>query len=168
MASSYTPRIDPMQQGSGKLLRFTAIRDLQAIALQRATKLGSVEGLTLSVAVTLPEIGSQREAVTGLRRVASNFGDRLVDDARKISRRTYDTGLFMSSWRAEAKVSEAGEVSVTLRNPAPYARYVHRSGERGQTVVDAYIRPAVARRRSELIEDVSTLIRRLVQRGRRR
>ena len=167
MVSSYTPRIDPMERRSGKLLRFTAVRELQAKALARATKLAPVSGLTISLDVTLPDVGSPREAVAGLRRVGDNFGARLVDESRKISRPTYDTGLFMSSWKAETRVSDAGKLSVTLRNPVPYARYVHRSGERGRTVVETYIQPMIARRRSELVQDVATLIRRLVQRGRR-
>lgn len=168
MASRYTPRIDPMQRGSGKLLRFTAVRDLQAAAVKRSTTLSPVAGLDITLSVTLPDIGNKREAVAGLRRVAGNFGARLVDEARKISRPTYDTGLFISSWTDDTRVSDDGQITVTLRNPAPYATHVHRKGERGRTVAETYIRPMVARRRSELVEDVSDLIRRLVQRGRRR
>lgn len=168
MASRYTPRQDEVVRRSGNLLRFTTVGELQAAAVRRATTLAPVAGLQLHVDVQLPEVGSTREALTGLRQVGRNFAARLVEDARKISRPTYDTGLFMSNWKGTAEVDDRGRLTVRLSNPTPYAMFVHRSGERGRTVVRTYIRPAVQARRKELIEDVAALLRRLVQRGRSR
>lgn len=168
MASSYVPRIDQPQPRSGRLLRFTAVRDLQAAAMARATTLAPVSGLRLTVSVSLPDIAPQREVIAGLRRVGQNVAARVVDDARRLSTPTYETGLFKSAWKAPVEVTADGRIIIDLQNPAPYAGYVHRAGERAKgTVVDLYIRPAVAKRRRELVEDVATLINRFIQRGRK-
>jgi len=166
MASSYTPRSDT--PGSGGLLRFTAIRDLQAAAMRRATTLAPVAGLQLHVSVSIPETVPKGVAATELRKVGRNFLSRLVDDARKLSRPTYRTGLFISSWKGDVEVDDDGRLTVRLRNPAPYAGFVHRRGEKGRTVVNTYIKPAVMARKAELTADVAAMIRRLLQRGRQR
>jgi len=162
MASSYTPRSDT--PGSGGLLRFTTVRDLQAQAMRRATTLAPVAGLQLQTTVNIPDELPKSEVITGLRRVGQNMLARIVRDAEKLSKPTYKTGLFMSGWTGDVEVEDDGHILVRLRNPAPYAEYVHRKGERGRTVVKTYIKPAVMARKPELKQDATDLIRRLLER----
>lgn len=163
MASRYVPRSDKPR--SGGLLRFTTVADLQEIAMRKARSVAPIDGLSLSVTLEpsdLARVAVDRTFGAEMRRVGSKIADKAVDQARKISKKTYDTGLFMSSWRATVTTDLVG-VRVELSNSAPYASYVHRSGERSNTVLNGYIRPMVRKLRGELAADMKAAIRRLAR-----
>ncbi len=91
-----------------------------------------------------------------LNRIMRNAAKRMEDRAFKLSRPTWDTGAFASSWRV--RVAEtAGQLRLVmqLENPVPYAGFVHRKGQRGRTVVNTYIRPMVAEVAAEVDEDIA-------------
>lgn len=91
-----------------------------------------------------------------LNRIFRRAAARMTDRAKKLSRPTWETGAFASSWRARV-VESAGQLrlAVQLENPVPYAGFVHRRGQRGRTVVNAYIRPMVEQVAREVDEEIA-------------
>ena len=95
------------------------------------------------------------------RKLVRNAADGIVREAQKISKRTYDTGLFISSWRAKTDFSDEGRFKILVSNTAPYANYVKRAGsdwKAGRTVVETYIMPMVRTERKRLIADLKDAI----------
>lgn len=164
--------------GSGGQLRFDVQKTVLGQALQRfgnrPSKAVGRGGLTFDIAMLFS--ASERDAVeanrafrTELNRLIQNTGARLVERARAVSRPTYKTGLFSSSWRVERQTSKIAGLNseVSLTNKAPYALYVHRKGTpKSATVVNKYIKPLVRKAIDEIVDDVtnSTRLRQLIAR----
>jgi len=164
--------------GSGGQLRFDVQRTVLGQALQRfgnrASKAVKRGGLTFDIAMVFS--ADERAAVEAntkfrveLNRLIQNTGARLVARARDVSRATYKTGLFSSSWRIERQASKIAGLNseLSLTNRAPYALYVHRKGTpKSATVVNKYIKPLVRKAIDEIVDDVtnSTRLRQLIAR----
>jgi len=146
------------------LRRFDTVRELLAAA-RRTTSGGAVTratGLSVQAGLLLTEqeadlVRRRRGIAATMRRIVDNAGKRGVDRIRKVSRPTYDTGLFYSAWRAE-RTDDSGtglRLDLAFLNPAPYAIWVHRRGtSKQQTVVNTYVRPIVDQVANELVEDL--------------
>lgn len=153
-------------------LRETAVRRIQRGALRdfggrnRVAVTGSEDGMQISIDVlTIEErraLDSNRSLRAQWNRVIKSFADLVQERARRLSRPTYETGLFSSSWKAKT-TGNGAKIRIALTNRAPYAKYVHRSGApRDRTVVKTYIRPMVAAARSELLNELVTIRSRLL------
>lgn len=165
MASRYVPRSDV--PGQGDLLRFNVVRDLQAKALERTRTIRPIEGLSLTVTVDvpMPKLGAAeaRRLQTELRKVGENIGATAVRRAIDASKKTVKTRLFISSWRSKTTTVEPGVIQIEITNTAPYAGYVHRSGEK-VTVEEAYVRPAIRALRGPLATAMKAAILRATAR----
>lgn len=136
---------------------------LRGIARARQPMAGSrAFPITLTITNT-PDPG----APTVQRAIFEAFDEQralLLDTARRVSSRTVDTGLFLSDWTSETR--QAGDrTTLRLSNGAPYALFVHRAGQKGQTVVNRYLMPFVhktARRIAATIEGDERLRRAIV------
>lgn len=145
-----TTRSDPQQ------LRFDSRRIIQRAALSdRRTGRNAVSiSFTLSVFTNrqLSVMVADRELRARWNRLVRNFAAILQRRARQLSRPTYDTGLFSSSW--DARVTGSGLLlRVALENQAPYAGYVHRRGQR-ETVLERYIKPMVRKETERFLGDI--------------
>jgi len=86
-------------------------------------------------------VAGNRALSAAWNRQVRNLAAIITRRARELSRPTYLTGLFSSGWDAFARGSGL-KLTIRLENRAPYAGFVHRSGERA-TVVSRYILPMV-------------------------
>ncbi len=159
-----TPLEEQLRTGARDLIRFDALRTLQTAADRRISIASPVAGLDININLT----GDQMAAIDAkptlgarARRMVRNAADGIVREAQKISKRTYDTGLFISSWRAKTDFSDEGRFKILVSNTAPYASYVKRAGadwKAGRTVVDTYIMPMIRTERKRLIADLKSAI----------
>ena len=161
------PTLKPRRgEGERPVLRFDVKNDLlaQALAKFEGKQPAPVTGAALSVTASVFIDRTSWRAVEGQRtlravvnKVFVNAAARLLERARKVSKPTYKTGLFLSAWRVDREPVEdiAFPSRLVLRNPTPYASYVHRAGEsRRQTVAKVYIPPEVYAVAGELVQDI--------------
>ena len=144
------------------LLHFTVRRKLQKTAV---TKFGKREPMPSSTLVSgrapstvVGYLRRNRADRSAFRRISRNAGKRMVDRVRKEVRAKdlYDTGLFLTSWRAVLVDSSGNGLSadVSLRNDAPYALYVHpKRTPPSRTFVNNDLEPITKVIGSELAED---------------
>lgn len=171
-----TTRIGDPERGQ---LRFDTIRKAQAIRDRqfggarrasinvRDTEVGTGKGLGFEVGFALSAeellaIQSVPKLESALNRIVKNTGARLLRKVRAVSRRTYDTGLFSSSWTIRDDVIggvKAGgklRLRIELQNPAPYALYVHEAGTApSKTIVNTYVKPLVQEAIDEILDDLT-------------
>lgn len=149
IARSFT-RSDPQQltAGSRRSLRKAVLQDT-------STRASTSMSFSVNVFTNaqLSVIEGDRRLLAAWRRIVRNYAAILQRRARQLSRPTYDTGLFSSSWTAAVR-GEGADLRVVLANLTPYSDYVHRSGE-SRTVVDRYIRPMVIEERARFLRDVA-------------
>jgi hypothetical protein len=111
-------------------------------------------------------LARNRDLQARWNKLFNNFGKLLVRRATGLSKPTRETGLFMSSWKAEYKRAGQLRQSIRLENRVPYAGFVHRKGERGRTVVETYVLPMVrdeaARFASDLAGAIGEPLKRLI------
>lgn len=155
------------------LLRFDTQREVLAMRLREAggNASGAIaggEGLSINIAAVLntgeiSALSADRAAAAVIGRVTDAAAARLLDRVRQVSRPTYDTGLFYSSWRARTGTQGGLRTQIELTNQAPYAAYVHRKGtNEDRKVVELYVKPLVRGAALELLDDiVQALARRL-------
>lgn len=121
---------------------------------------------SLFSAQELAIITADRTARAVINRVMRNAGKRAVDQIRKLSRPTYDTGTFYSNWFARLEDAGGGlKAILKLENPTPYALYIHRKGRPNtETVYMKYILPYIERKlQKEIIEDIRDALPRAVK-----
>jgi hypothetical protein len=146
-----TTRSDPAQltRGSRRLIQRAALADSRgrgrnAVSISFSVNIFSDAQLTA--------ISDDRQLRAEWNRAVRNLGALLQRKARQLSRPTYDTGLFSSSWDA-VLVGSGLKLGIRLVNTVYYAGWVRRSGQR-QTVVDRHIRPMVGEEVARWARDV--------------
>ena len=157
------------------LLRFDVQREVldfrnrTFVGRRRAPVVGG-SGLEIQISRVLSTeevtaIAADRAASAAFNRAIDAGAERLLSRVRKVTRPTYETGLFYSAWRVKNRKTRGLKGTIELENPAPYALYVHRKGApRTRTVVNTYVKPLVKTAAAELVDDlVAVLKRRAVQ-----
>jgi len=121
------------------------------------------DGLALNAAMLLnatelARATTDRTLRAALNKIMRNAAKRAIDKVRALSRPTYETGAFMSSWSVQLDDVGGGlKLRMSMQNPVPYSLYVHRKGtRRDKTVVNTYVIPYIREQlQRELIEDIS-------------
>lgn len=155
------------------LLRFDVAREqLAARQLQFRGEPVPVDGgaginaTTLFSANELALFTTDRTARAVINRVMRNAAKRAIDEIRKLSRRTYETGTFYSNWFAKLEDAGGGlKTILKLENPTPYALYVHPKGTAiDQTVYNKQIKPYINNKlKRQIREDILDAIPRAIK-----
>ncbi|HYG70006.1 MAG TPA: hypothetical protein VD838_20190 [Anaeromyxobacteraceae bacterium] len=135
-------------------------------AIGRSASLTVSASLGISPSV-LAQARNSRELTALVRRTLRNFGRRGVQRIQREVERadTYETGLFLSSWKYELVERAGGFPSVAFKNDTPYGRWVHPKGRPTSDTVVKRVRVRVMPElRKELREDLASLRKRLGQR----
>ena len=142
---------DPRQltAGSVRTIRRGALADIS-----RGSRNSSSMGFSVNIFTRkeLSVMAAEKDIAATWNRIVRNFAALLQRKAREISRPTYDTGLFSSSWTAAARGSGV-KLRVILENLTPYAGHVRR--KRGAPKVVDKVRGMVTSETERFLDDAT-------------